>query len=122
MTIDGKQIHRFISAIGVLFAASVVQLDVAWGATYYVDISGSNANAGTPTSPWATVQHAVTRVFPGDTILINPGTYQVNQTIYITRAGTSAQGISIRGNGGRVVLDGSTLDGLTYLSKNIITR
>lgn len=44
-------------------------------ATYYVGTKGSDNNAGTVQSPWATLQHAVDSIAPGDTILVTAGTY-----------------------------------------------
>lgn len=43
--------------------------------TYYVSIGGSDANPGTLQNPWATLQHAVDTIAPGDTIFVLAGTY-----------------------------------------------
>jgi parallel beta-helix repeat protein len=45
------------------------------GATYYVTAHGSDSNPGTSQLPWATLQHAVDTIAPGDTILVTVGTY-----------------------------------------------
>ena len=42
---------------------------------YFVSPSGSDANPGTSGSPWATLQHAVDSVLPGDNIEVLSGTY-----------------------------------------------
>jgi parallel beta-helix repeat protein len=47
----------------------------AFAATYHVATTGSDGFAGTATQPWATLQHAVDMVSPGDTILVATGTY-----------------------------------------------
>jgi parallel beta-helix repeat protein len=44
-------------------------------ATYYVATHGSDNNPGTSQSPWATLQHAVDSIAPGDIILVAAGTY-----------------------------------------------
>ena len=44
-------------------------------ATYYVSTQGSDNNPGTSQSPWATLQHAVDTIAPGDNILVESGTY-----------------------------------------------
>jgi parallel beta-helix repeat protein len=44
-------------------------------ATYYVATQGSDNNPGTSQSPWATLQHAVDTIAPGDTIQVASGTY-----------------------------------------------
>src|SRR3989304_3316171 len=46
--------------------------------SYYVATpasGGDDSNPGTSTQPWATLQHAVDTIFPGDTILVKTGTY-----------------------------------------------
>ncbi len=43
--------------------------------TYYVSIGGSDAHAGSSSKPWATLQHAVDAIAPGDIIMVQAGTY-----------------------------------------------
>lgn len=45
------------------------------GETFLVASSGSDENDGSAEAPWATIQHAVDSVSPGDTILIQSGSY-----------------------------------------------
>jgi parallel beta-helix repeat protein len=47
----------------------------AFAATYYVATWGNDTWPGTETEPWATLQHAVTSVASGDTIIVQEGTY-----------------------------------------------
>ena len=47
----------------------------AYATTYYVSTQGHDSNAGTQATPWATLQHAVDTIAPGDTILVESGTY-----------------------------------------------
>ena len=54
--------------------------------TFYVDPSGNNSNPGTASQPWRTIQFAVTKVTPGDTVLVGNGTYR--EKVIITRSGT----------------------------------
>ncbi|MEK6301172.1 MAG: right-handed parallel beta-helix repeat-containing protein [Acidobacteriota bacterium] len=56
-------------AAGVVLAAS------AAANTYFVANSGLDTNAGSQAAPWLTIQHAVTTIVPGDTIMVQPGTY-----------------------------------------------
>jgi parallel beta-helix repeat protein len=42
---------------------------------YYVATTGNDANAGTLSAPFQTLQHAVNTVKPGDTILVETGVY-----------------------------------------------
>lgn len=45
------------------------------GQTYYVATNGNNGNSGSAAAPWLTLQYAVDTVAPGDTILVQSGTY-----------------------------------------------
>ncbi len=46
------------------------------GTTYYVSAAtGDDSNPGTQASPWKTIQHAGGIVQPGDTVLVQAGTY-----------------------------------------------
>jgi parallel beta-helix repeat protein len=47
----------------------------AFPATYYVAPGGSDANPGTSSQPWATLQHAADTMLPGDTTLVASGAY-----------------------------------------------
>jgi parallel beta-helix repeat protein len=53
----------------LLAAAPVAATD------FHVAVGGSDANPGTEAEPWATIQHAVDTVGPGDRILVHAGTY-----------------------------------------------
>lgn len=44
-------------------------------ALLYVSTAGSDANPGTTDAPWRTLQFAVDKIAPGDTILVRSGTY-----------------------------------------------
>src|SRR5579863_856301 len=45
------------------------------GTTYYVATTGNDSHAGSTAQPWKTLQHAVDTIKPGDTILVEAGTY-----------------------------------------------
>src|SRR5437867_8851076 len=44
-------------------------------ATYYVAPNGNDTFNGSSSAPWATLQHAVETIAPGDTILVRSGSY-----------------------------------------------
>ena len=56
--------------LGLFLAASDVS-----AATYYVATTGQDAGPGSLAAPWATLQNAVESIQPGDTVLVQPGTY-----------------------------------------------
>jgi hypothetical protein len=58
-----------------LLTLLIVVASAAQAVTYYVAPTGSDASAGTALKPWATLQHAVDTIQPGDVILVETGTY-----------------------------------------------
>jgi len=95
----------------LLFKISLAVPLALGGTTYYVDTKGSDTNPGTQELPWKTVQHAVTQVQAGDTVLINPGNYSSTEQISITTDGESGKPITFKGNGSGVVIDSSAYPG-----------
>jgi len=65
---------RMWVAVVTLVALAAVS-GAAWATDYYVATTGSDTDPGTGALPWATLQHAVDWVGPGDTILVRSGTY-----------------------------------------------
>jgi parallel beta-helix repeat protein len=63
---------RLCPAVG---AAALCLAGTASAATYYVATNGNDTFNGSSTNPWATLQHAVETIAPGDTILVRSGTY-----------------------------------------------
>ena len=57
--------------LACLLLATLV-LVPAYGATYYVATSGSNANPGTEAQPWCTIQKAAATLIAGDTVYTHP--------------------------------------------------
>jgi parallel beta-helix repeat protein len=43
--------------------------------TFYVATNGNDGGSGGKSTPWLTLQHAVNTIHPGDTILVESGTY-----------------------------------------------
>ena len=95
--------------------------------TVYVSSAGSDTNAGTAGSPFATIQHAVTAVSSGGTVHVAAGTYNESVTIsqpvtldgaqsgVDARTRSGAESV-ITGTGGIVYTAGATtgtIDGFT---------
>lgn len=71
---------------------------------YYVAPDGSDDNDGSRNAPWATLQHAVDRAQPADTILVHEGRYA---GMRIERSGTPEGWITLRAaEGESVVING----------------
>jgi hypothetical protein len=63
-------------ALTLLTSTTLLVLSrVASAVTFFVAPGGNNANTGGSDKPWATLQFAVDRIAPGDTILVKSGTY-----------------------------------------------
>ncbi len=72
---------------------------------YYIAVTGSDINSGSITSPWATFDHAMTQIKPGDTLIIKDGTYY--QSLNITVSGTETNTVTIKAeNDGGTIIDG----------------
>jgi O-antigen ligase len=56
------------------------------GTYHYVSPNGSDANPGTLSRPWATIQHAANEVAPGDTVFVEDGTFR--ETLRFSQGGT----------------------------------
>lgn len=67
------------------------------GTVYHVTTNGSDANPGTDSRPFRTVQKGVAAARPGDTILVHGGTYE--GVVRITRSGTPEAPIVLAGAG-----------------------
>lgn len=65
------------------------------GPARFVDAAaGDDANDGSRTKPWKTINHALPRLEPGDTLYLRAGTYYEN--VYCAIAGTAEKPITIR--------------------------
>jgi Right handed beta helix region/Chondroitinase B len=65
----------FVMLLALMPANTVLSQRAPQAQTYYVALGGANANAGSITQPWATVEYAGQTAKPGDTILVRGGTY-----------------------------------------------
>ncbi len=78
----------------VLVAATMISFQALAG-TYYVSVSGDDDNPGSLAEPYATVNHALSTLKPGDTLYLRGGTYF--ERVEAERSGTSGQPITIAG-------------------------
>jgi hypothetical protein len=75
-------------------SSSEAPLPESTGATFYVAPTGSDANPGTPTAPWRTVQKALNTLTAGQVALVRQGTY--TESLRMVRGGTATAPITIR--------------------------
>ena len=80
---------------------------LAFGNTYYVDQNNPNcadsgSSAGSQNTPWCSIAPSVSKVTPGDTVLISDGRY--GDFYSIITSGNSGNPITYRATGSNVVL------------------
>jgi len=85
--------------------------------TFHVATDGLDTNPGTAAQPWRTLQFAVDRARPGDTILVEPGIH--DQPATLTHGGNEGAPIIIRATKKwQAILDGNRqADALIHLEK-----
>ncbi|UKP00258.1 right-handed parallel beta-helix repeat-containing protein [Nostoc sp. UHCC 0870] len=80
---------------------------------YYVSQTGSDSNPGTATQPWRNINYAVgttSPVQPGDTILVQPGTY--TGLVTLGKSGNATSGhITLKANGRVILRDPDPING-----------
>ena len=99
--------------------------------TWYVSPTGNDTSPGTETSPFRTIQHAADLAQPGDTVLVEDGTYTGTGTgtacapgtrpiVCLTRGGASGNVVTVRArHTGGAKLDGvhnTSTDGIRLLA------
>lgn len=86
--------------------------------TYYVAANGNNANNGSSTAPWATLQYAASRVQAGDLVLVGNGTYAGFSAV---NSGSAQKPIVFKANGtGVIIASASQQDNITINGRNFI--
>jgi parallel beta-helix repeat protein len=92
----------------------------AAGLTYYVSTSGNDANQGTQSESWRTIQFGVDNLAPGDTLIVESGTY--SEEVALSLSGTETNLITIRSAiAGQAVINASGQDyGLHIYDSNYV--
>ncbi len=83
-------IRRYHLAVLVVLTVPLT----GWAESRHVDPSGDDANAGTETKPWKTLQHAIDQLNPGDVLLVRAGNYP--EHVRINRSGEKDRPITIK--------------------------
>ncbi len=92
-------------------------------ATYYVSTNGNDVNSGTSNLPFKTIQHAADIVRPGDTVIVEDGTYVSSNDVAevtITTSGSASAPITFKSkNKWGAVISGSSSFGIYLLGSYI---
>jgi hypothetical protein len=91
--------------LSVLCSCLLITTSAFAAQTFHVAPGGSDSNPGSEAFPWRTLQHAADSVSPGDTALIQPGTYTAG--MHVTTGGTQSSPIIFRATASGVIVDGT---------------
>jgi Right handed beta helix region/Pel9A-like, right handed beta helix region len=112
-----------IGALGLGFLPPLGHQSYAEGTTYYVATNGNDANRGTSSQPFRTIQKAANLVNPGDTVIVKDGVYQApgdTTVVDIRRSGTAGNWITFKAeHKWQATLDGT---GVKFFLFNIPAR
>jgi len=99
--------HIVVTALAAVMLVGA--LAAAADAAFYVATTGNDANPGTATAPWRTIQKAASSSPPGSTVYVRGGIYRERVTVRVS--GTAALGpIVLRNFPGQIpILDGTGL-------------
>jgi hypothetical protein len=76
--------------------------------TYYVSATGSDANAGTIDAPFRSINTALNKLAPGDTVMVRGGTYY--EKVFFTKSGRQDKWITLKAYANeKPVIDGTGL-------------
>jgi K319-like protein/parallel beta helix pectate lyase-like protein/uncharacterized protein DUF1565 len=104
----GTYVLQLTATDSLLSTSSIVTITVAApivvpAGTYYVSTTGNDANPGTPTSPWRTIQKAANTLAAGQTVIVNAGTY--GERVVVSKSGSSGSLLTFQAQG-TVIMQG----------------
>jgi hypothetical protein len=124
---DGRRRRAvaLVAACGIaaccLAAGTTATTGTAAAATLHVATTGSDRSAGSQARPLRTIGKALSRVTPGDTILVRAGLYRERLDLTAAPSGTRAAPVTLAAFGdGEVIIDASTaVRGWTRVAGNV---
>jgi hypothetical protein len=87
--------------------------------TYYLSPVGSDTNVGSLALPWATLNQAAAVVQPGDTVILEEGTYYVYPVSIFSTSGTASSPITIEGVDTNAIISGAWINANYYNILNL---
>src|SRR5438309_8240181 len=133
-----NRLNRLFPLLILAVSLSLTGVSSAAATDYYVSTTGSDSSGnGSSSSPWATIAYASTKVGPGSTVHVAPGTYsgQFNtdasgtSSAYITYVSDTKWGAKIAGgssstwsnHGAYVTIQGFDVTGPTGCCEGLYT-
>jgi chitodextrinase len=83
---------------------------------YYVATTGNDANAGTSTAPFKTIQKAANKAVAGDTVIVKTGTYNAGFNLYAHVGGTQGNPITFSAESGVTITHCGTVGTNAWLA------
>lgn len=132
MSASQKRITRnqvAVSVATILALSTLLLSEIISANTYYVSPSGNDANPGTLSQPWKTIQKCLNTVHPGDTCQVMGGTY--SEALVLKTSGTASARITVKTYNSQIVTVNSgaskslvttgnmgyyTIDGIRFIS------
>ena len=103
MTSLGKLCFAVVALASMVSISSISRAQA--GSSFYVAKSGKDANSGSFTAPWLTIQHAANSVTAGATVYVETGVY--NESVTFPASGTASNYITFANYPGQT----ATIDG-----------
>ncbi|MDQ6734632.1 MAG: hypothetical protein M3Z35_11065 [Nitrospirota bacterium] len=95
---SSPQVERSVTSIKPRQTATPITTtspDQTIGQVYHVSPDGSDADAGTASAPWRSIQAAAHRLQAGDIAIVMDGTYEEDEVLF-ANSGTAANPITIK--------------------------
>ena len=100
---------RFIAALLLVASASCTLA----GSSYFVSENGDDSARGSQAEPWATIQHAIDQLRPGDTATVLAGTYR--EKLEFNHSGKKGAPLILKAEGD------VTISGKRRIGDNLVT-
>jgi hypothetical protein len=93
-------VRTLIATVVILLAGIILRPNAVTATIYYVATTGNDANPGTLSTPFRTIQKAADIITPGDTVVVKDGVYtDTNKddiVVYVRRGGNSTAWVTFR--------------------------
>jgi len=92
-----RNVKETVGVLSITLLVTMLFPSAGYAKTYYVDAGNpkaADANAGTLTAPWNTIQHAADKAEAGDTIIVKAGVY--DEKVSVKVSGKTEKPVTLR--------------------------